>query len=312
MTTLAIHGDMPLRAADIRSQVNLIQEVMRDVMHDKEHFGVIPGCKKPSLWKPGAEKIMATFRIAARPVVEDLSGPDEIRYRVTVEGSSSSGAFLGAGIGECSSNEEKYKWRAPKPQEFENTPDDRRRIKYENEGPAKQVRTNPSDVANTVLKMAKKRGLVDMVLTVTAASDIFTQDIEDMEDAPTAEAKPTVQEPQRKSAPKPVESKQAETPQADPSGDAFPASHAESMVGGETARVRGVLSWDAEPRKTANGKDQYTFKLKHDGGGQPVSFSHWGEMPDGLKKGVTVEFDCKANESGGKTYRNAEKLVICQ
>jgi hypothetical protein len=29
--------------------------------------------------------------------------------------------------------------------------------------------------------MAKKRALVDMVLTVTAASDIFTQDLEDMD-----------------------------------------------------------------------------------------------------------------------------------
>ena len=33
---------------------------------------------------------------------------------------------------------------------------------------------------NTVLKMAKKRALVDAVLTATAASDIFTQDLEDI------------------------------------------------------------------------------------------------------------------------------------
>lgn len=35
---------------------------------------------------------------------------------------------------------------------------------------------------NTVLKMAKKRALVDAVLTATAASDIFAQDLEDLED----------------------------------------------------------------------------------------------------------------------------------
>jgi hypothetical protein len=44
----------------------------------------------------------------------------------------------------------------------------------------KQVRTNPADVANTILKMAKKRAQVDAVITATAASDIFTQDIEDL------------------------------------------------------------------------------------------------------------------------------------
>jgi len=43
--------------------------------------------------------------------------------------------------------------------------------------------TNPADQFNTVLKMAKKRAHVDAVLTVTAASDIFTQDIEDFVDS---------------------------------------------------------------------------------------------------------------------------------
>ena len=43
-----------------------------------------------------------------------------------------------------------------------------------------QVRTNCADVANTVLKIGKKRSLVDGILTVTGASDIFTQDIEDL------------------------------------------------------------------------------------------------------------------------------------
>jgi len=36
-----------------------------------------------------------------------------------------------------------------------------------------------ADIYNTVLKMAKKRALIDATLTATAASDIFTQDLED-------------------------------------------------------------------------------------------------------------------------------------
>jgi hypothetical protein len=44
-------------------------------------------------------------------------------------------------------------------------------------------------MANTVLKMAKKRALVDAVLTVLGASDIFTQDIEDMEPQTTQQVR---------------------------------------------------------------------------------------------------------------------------
>ena len=43
-----------------------------------------------------------------------------------------------------------------------------------------------ADVYNTVLKMAKKRALVDATLTATAASDIFTQDVEDFGPEPVA------------------------------------------------------------------------------------------------------------------------------
>ena len=45
---------------------------------------------------------------------------------------------------------------------------------------AKVEHDNPADYYNTVLKMAKKRAFVDAILTTTGASDIFTQDIEDM------------------------------------------------------------------------------------------------------------------------------------
>ena len=47
-------------------------------------------------------------------------------------------------------------------------------------GGEKVENDNPADCYNTVLKMAKKRALVDAVLTATAASDIFTQDLEDI------------------------------------------------------------------------------------------------------------------------------------
>lgn len=182
MTELAVYEEKPLTVQDIREQINLIQEVMRTVMQEGQHYGTIPGVgDKPTLFKPGAEKIMATFRLAADPEVVDLSHDDIIRYRVKCRLSTKSGIFFGAGLGECSSEEDKYKWRtAASDEEWEAAPEAQRRLKYLRDRQLKQVRTNPYDLANTVLKMAKKRALVDAVLTSTAASDIFTQDIEDM------------------------------------------------------------------------------------------------------------------------------------
>jgi hypothetical protein len=187
MTQQAVgtYGDRSLTAGDIQAQVNLMQDVMRSTMRDGTHYGTIPGTKSKSLFKAGAEKLMATFRLACIPEVDDLSAGGEVHYRVTVKVYSSSNALLGAGIGECSSQEDKYAWRAAVcEEEFEVTPENRKRVKFakwNNRVEKKQqVRTNPADVANTILKMAKKRAQVDAVITVTAASDIFTQDIEDL------------------------------------------------------------------------------------------------------------------------------------
>ena len=186
-TEIAPHSpDAAYNAAQMRANVNLIQEVMQAVMKKDTHYGVIPGTPKPSLWKPGAEKLLMTFRIASDTTIEDLSTGDEARYRVKRRGMTASGLFVGEGIGEASSNEEKYKWRrAVCDEEWAATPEDRRREKWgkgqDGKGyKTRQVRTNIADVANTILKMADKRAYVALALNVTAASDIFTQDIEDL------------------------------------------------------------------------------------------------------------------------------------
>lgn len=178
-------GDTSLTAQQVKAQVNLIQDVLRTVMKDGTHYGTIPGTNKPTLFKAGAEKILSTFRIAIEPEVLDLSTLDEVRFRVLARATSqASGAFLGSGVGECSSSEEKYNWRAAVcEEEFAGTPEDRRRSVWKKANTPyqiKQVRTNPADVANTVLKMAKKRAQIDACLTVTAASDVFAQDLEDL------------------------------------------------------------------------------------------------------------------------------------
>lgn len=191
-------------AAEIKAQVQLIQRVLAEVMIEGTHYGVIPGTgDRPSLFKAGSEQILSTFHIGVDPQIEDLSTGDEIRYRIRAKMFlQATNLFLGAGVGECSSNETKYKWReAICEQEFEDTPEDRRRIIWKRERGQEdvynvfQVRTNPADVANTVLKIAKKRAQVDGTLTVTAASDVFAQDLEDLDEPTTTAAREARREP---------------------------------------------------------------------------------------------------------------------
>lgn len=205
------YGSRSLTAADVRAQVNLMQDVMQEVMKDGTHYGTIPGTKSKSLYKAGAEKLMATFRLAGDPEVEDLGGNGEIHYRVKVRLTSASGQFIGAGVGECSSQEDKYAWRAAICQEeYDETPENRRRVKFAKwQGKVEkkqQVRTNPADVANTILKMAKKRAQVDAVITCTAASDIFTQDIEDLPEEVVAEIVGQQSKPSRHASAPPADS----------------------------------------------------------------------------------------------------------
>lgn len=180
-------GGQVATADQIKAHVQRVQQVMKAVMKPDTHYGTIPGTPKPTLYKAGSEVLLSTFRIAVEPEVDDLSTSDEVRYRVRCVGRhQTSGITVGWGIGECSSGEEKYRWRnAVCDEEWDQTAPDRRRVKYQkgrnNEVyTRKQVRTEPADVANTVLKMAKKRAQIDLTLTATAASDIFAQDLEDL------------------------------------------------------------------------------------------------------------------------------------
>ena len=224
---VASSADVP-SAARIQANINMIRSVMDKVMKKDVHYGIIPGCKKPSLYKPGAEKIMATFRLVAdNPIIDDLSTADSIRYRVTQRITTPDGVLVGSAAGECSSDEEKYKWRRPVcDEEFNETPEDRRREKWargqNGNYQQKQIRTNPSDVANTILKMAVKRALVGAVLISTAASDVFDQDVEDLPEGVLPEetpvnGKPDVDMPQAKApapAAKPAPAKPTAAPAA--------------------------------------------------------------------------------------------------
>lgn len=183
-----IRQDGIISVDSVRQNRDAIQKLLSEVLVEgiDRDYATIPGTKKKTLLKPGSEKILSMFGIAVEPIVEAIRDGDDITYRVTARLSSiASGIYLGSGIGEASTLESKYAWRAAIcDEEFDAADPHRRRIHWQkgyNNGPVasvKQVRENANDKMNTVLKMAKKRAQIDGTLTVTAASDTFTQDIE--------------------------------------------------------------------------------------------------------------------------------------
>lgn len=169
------------------ARMQKIEEAMSIAMKVNVDYGTIPGTPKPTLYKSGAERLCTLFNIAPISVAVNIDNPDGITVRVTCTGRHQlTNALLGTGLGEASSNEAKWKWRKPVcQQEFDETAPDRRRKKWckGKNGSAyqeQQIRTEPDDIGNTVLQMATKRALVAMVRTVTSASAIFLQDLEDM------------------------------------------------------------------------------------------------------------------------------------
>jgi hypothetical protein len=192
-----------------------IAETIKKILKEGTDYGVVPGTDKsrPSLFKAGAERVLFAYDI--RPeftlISEDVDharvvpwrkkkkvwrnqfkGDREFRWDVE-EGESlgvyryvvrcqltrrADGLVVGEGLGMASSLESKYVDR-------------------------------PRETENTVLKMAKKRSLVDATLTAFALSDRFTQDVEDQAGARSAEPEP-VSPPPAQPAARPKRSPQPE------------------------------------------------------------------------------------------------------
>jgi len=210
-----------MQPGDVVRQVALIQEVMQKVMKINTHYGVIPGCgDKPTLLQPGAQKLCLTFRLAPefKITVTDL-GNDHREYDVSCTMRHiSTGAVWGEGVGVCSTKESKYKYRTGGGESTEiqipktywdlwkTDPKAAMKIlvdaanaggiegnkfgKKKNESGQWVITTfgekvehdNPADYWNTCKKIACKRALVSGTIQATSASDIFTQDLEDMRD----------------------------------------------------------------------------------------------------------------------------------
>ena len=161
-----------MSARQLLDRRETVNQIIDQVMVEGVHYGSIPGTPGVSLLKEGAEVLLATFGIAVEPVVKDLSTATEARFQVECRGLVNGDRYVGSGMGVCTSNEEKYRWRRVKSrQEWEDTPEDRRKLKYTRDGSEQVVRQSPHDVSQTVMSMAKKRAMVDLAKTALAASE---------------------------------------------------------------------------------------------------------------------------------------------
>ena len=135
------------------NKISQFQQVIQKTLHQGHDFGVIPGTDKPTLLKPGAEKILMMMGLRSEFEIADSTRDFEkgfFQYQVRCR-LLKGDMVLTEGLGACNTRERKY------------------------------LKMDPYTIDNTVLKMAKKRAMVDAALLVASLSDVFTQDIEDLD-----------------------------------------------------------------------------------------------------------------------------------
>jgi hypothetical protein len=198
--------DYAMNVGSLVKQIALIQDVMSKVMREDEHYGKIPGTAKPTLLKPGAEKLCMVFRLEPDyEIIREFREDTFIAYTIKCTlRHIPTGQTIASGVGSCNSREEKYRWRYNETPTNQQVP--REYWKARDKGDTKEMKRligdgmrtvkvdgvwmianatkvendNPWDLDNTIMKMACKRALVAATLNATAASDIFTQDVEDL------------------------------------------------------------------------------------------------------------------------------------
>lgn len=210
ITTIIAYDPNEHNAVVARNQA--IIELKQQVFQVGVHFGEpYKGAGKPTLLKPGAELIMARFKLwpkfIERTTVERWDTDKPIfhyRYECQLIHRETDEVW-GAGIGSCNSMEDKYRWRkmsrvCPKcgketiikgKAEYgggwvcygkkggcgakwdDGAPE------IENQPEGKAANDDVFTLVNTIDKMAQKRALVAAILVATGASAYFTQDVED-------------------------------------------------------------------------------------------------------------------------------------
>lgn len=194
-----------------------LRDVMRAVMVKDTDFGIVPGTNsKPTLLKPGGEKLAKLFKYAPEFVekITDL-GTGHREYDVKCRlVHIPSGDFVGEASATCSTMESKYRYRggarkcpqcgaaAIKKSKFppRNKPGaqpgfycyakvggcgcefDADDTSITSQSEQKTENPDIADQWNTVKQMAQKRAFLSAIKTATASSELFTIDVGDPED----------------------------------------------------------------------------------------------------------------------------------
>ena len=166
------------------NKIAQMQAVVQKTLKQGHDFGEVPGTSKPTLLKPGGEKICMLFGL--NPEYEFLQVTEDYdkeffsyNIRCTL---FRNGQPVAQGVGSCNSKEKKYRFINVDtiPENYmgasESFTDKYGRTKYKINNP------DICSLVNTILKMAKKRAFIDAVLQVASLSEVFTQDLEDMGD----------------------------------------------------------------------------------------------------------------------------------
>jgi hypothetical protein len=222
--------DFERNLALLRKGVERARLMQRALLEEGIDYGTEPGISRPFLHKSGAEKFEKAYGFAISYEIERKTGDGDrtpaLEYIVHAEVhlGDTQGPVIAEGVGSCNTHESKYRFRLAsrecpdchKPSIIKGREDGRLRGKwwcasfkdgcghtFEANDPRiadQQVgqveNENPHDLANTVLKMARKRAGVDAILTATGTSGLFTQDDDSPVVARDAEAA-RVTEPKR-------------------------------------------------------------------------------------------------------------------
>ena len=170
--------------ANTMAKIQQMQNVVQKTLKEGHDFGEVPGTSKPTLLKPGGEKICMLFGL--NPEYEFLKTTEDYdkeffsyNIRCTL---FRNGQPVAQGVGSCNSKEKKYRFiNVDEVPDNYIGPSEEITDKY---GRTKYKINNPDicSLVNTILKMAKKRAFIDAVLQVASLSEVFTQDVEDMGD----------------------------------------------------------------------------------------------------------------------------------
>ncbi len=179
----------------LKDTIDALTEFMKNVMVNGTDYGVIPGTNKPSLLKPGAEKLSRFFGLRTRSTIINIESSDDEEsphYTVTVRTEvlrGNSDTVISDGLGTASTLEDRYASRWVTESKLPTGVDKsllafREKQSKFGKGMYVEYLWKPTlgehfFQRETVLQMADKRSYVAAVRKATAASMIFTQDMED-------------------------------------------------------------------------------------------------------------------------------------